>query len=216
MYTSPMVHESVLRHLAEMAVQLPEHEAELTAELAQIPVSVIDATLDEQLQTYWHSEDSLRLLRLLALDPRDYVRVQVAAHLAHIEDPWPAEGEQLLQQMCADDSIAVRQTAASSLATVLQRSEGFTRTRVVGAWALSTLRTQRAAIAQALRWPFAVMGAASAVELLSGDDDAEVRAAAAEAAKIRLKDSPGLCGAILRRLAEDPDPTVRRAAKPLD
>lgn len=216
MYTSSLVHESVLRHLALMATQVQDHSDELKEELAQIPVSVIDASLDMQMQSNWSNEDRLRLLQLLALDPRDYIRVQVAAHLAHIEDPLPPEGERLLQDLCADPSIAVRQTAAASLAAVLQHSEGFTRTRVVGAWALSNLRAQRAAIAQALRWPFAVMGAASAVELLSSDDDAEVRAAAAEAAKLRLKDTPGLCGAILKRLSEDPDPTVRRAAKPLD
>jgi hypothetical protein len=126
----------------------------------------------------------------------------VAQDLSRFVEPLPVEIEGLLAKLCGDACAAVRLAAATSLGVVLQSAGGFTRTRVVGSWALSAERAQRAAIALALGQPFAAVGAASALELLAGDEDPEVRSLAAAAAKKRL-----------RQLASDPDPAVRRSAR---
>ncbi len=208
---SGLVHDGVLKHLAGLAVRQAHDPDGVRIELEQIPVSVIEAVLDDDGELDWQDEDRLRLLELLALDPRDYVRLQAATRAAVLTDVRERL-EALLERLCADDALAVRQAAATTLATVLQHVEGITRTRLVGSWTLSNYRALRSAIAHALRWPFPVVGAPSAIELLAADEDPEVRAAAAEAAKIRMRDAPRLCSEILRRLARDPDPQVRRAA----
>jgi hypothetical protein len=209
MDTSPRVAEDVRRQLTSLSQNLDADAEAIAHELENIPVHVIDALLDEH--EGWSDPSSLRLLELLAQDPRDYVRVEVAARAGSFDEPLSSSAERVLSRLCCDSARPVRQTAAASLAATLQRLEGFSRTRIIGAWALSNFRGQRLAIAQSLRWPFPVVGATSAIELLSADDDPEVRIAAAEAAKIRLRDTPSICNAILRRLGSDPDPAVRRA-----
>jgi hypothetical protein len=67
----------------------------------------------------------------------------------------------------------------------------------------------RLAVAEALAWPFTVVGDALALEHLAADDDPSVRIAAARAAHARIA-TGGL--AVLERLSRDADPQVREAA----
>jgi hypothetical protein len=209
MDTSPLVPDSVKAALTSLTKRLASDADAIPRELEAVPVHQIDALLDEC--DGWIEPERLGLLEVLTLDPREYVRGEVATRAAAFGEPLAPAAERILACLACDSARAVRQGAAASLGVVMQRIEGFTRTRLLGAWALSNFRGQRLAISQALRWPFPVVGAVSAIELLSADDDAEVRIAAAEAAKIRLRDSPSICNAILRRLTNDPDPGVRRA-----
>jgi hypothetical protein len=209
MDTSADLPEGMRKRLPSLLADGASDPELVARDLEAIPVHVLDAILDEHDQ--WDAGERLAILDLLSRDPRDYIRVEVAARTSGFAEPLTASAERVMARLACDPVRPVRQTAASSLATVLQRLEGFTRTRVVGAWALSNFRGQRVAIGLALRWPFPVVGGTSAIELLATDDDCEVRIAAAEAAKIRLKDSPATCNTILQRLANDPDPAVRRA-----
>lgn len=201
----------VLRHLAELATRRDFEE--IVRELADVPLEIVDAVLEAENVPQWDPQDRLSLLSLLALDPREHVRVQVAAQIGSFCAKSSPLFEDLLERLCADPSDAVRHTAAVSLTNLLEHCEGLTRTSLVGSWAASSESYLRTAIATALGTPFPAVGAASAVEALAADDDPEVRAAAAHAARTRLTEAPTLCRQVLHHLAEDPDPAVRRAAR---
>ncbi len=211
MHASSKTPAAVVAHLARLAARLEKSPRQVQHELAQVPLGVIDSVLDEQRDQSWQGDDRLRLLQLLATDTRDYVRLRAASELGSLAEPSEAR-QRLLRALCNDAVLSVRRAATSSLAGLLVQLDSPGRTHLVGSWALSPYANHRAAIALALRWPVPVVGAATTVELLSTDEDADVRAAAAEAAKIRLKEAPLLCHAILSRLADDPDPKVRKAA----
>ena len=204
--------DSIIARLVALVARGLEAQDELAIELEDVPVVHIEAALEDQLAFGWDDDERVTFLGLLACDRRDYVRERVAEKLGGFVEPLPVALETLLQRLVSDPRLSVRQAAAESLARILQSCQGFTRTRLVGSWAVATMSTHRHAIAQALRFPFEAVGAVSAVELLARDGEPEVRAAAAEAAKTRLKDAPRVCTTILRQLAQDPDATVRRAA----
>src|SRR5437764_12972276 len=82
-------------------------------------------------------------------------------------------------------------------------------TRALATAATDAAPGVRRAVAEALAWPFTVVGDALALEHLAADDDPEVRIAAARAAHARLA-TGGL--AVLERLSRGGDPRIRDAA----
>ncbi len=213
MRPSATVPEGVLRRVAELSRLATIDPASARAALARIPVEVLDAMLDEERMGDWEPDDRATLLEVLALDEREYVRVPVAAQLGAFDEPLPDSVEPTLERLCEDETPSVRDTAASSLTTLLERSGGLGRAAVVVSWASSPEPACRCAIAQALSTPLHAVGVASAIEALAGDSDPDVRAAAAIAAHAHAEDAPGVCSEVLRRLAHDPDPRVRLAAR---
>jgi len=96
------------------------------------------------------------------------------------------------------------------LALALTELRPLTATQLVATWALSPDPVRRLAVAHALEWTFPLVGDALAIDHLSRDRDAAVRAAAARAAWVRR--ATGGDAGVLDRLADDPEPAVRAIA----
>ena len=97
-----------------------------------------------------------------------------------------------------------------SLALALAELRPLNATQLVATWALSPDPLRRMAVAHALEWTFPLVGDALAIDHLSRDRDATVRAAAARAAWVRR--ATGGDPGVLDRLADDPEPAVRAIA----
>src|SRR5262245_31645367 len=93
-----------------------------------------------------------------------------------------------------------------ALAIRLQHSHPLDATRIAATDATATEAEVRRTIADALTWPFPLVGDALILDHLARDPDPEVRLAAARAAHAR-RDSGGM--AVLQALTHDPDPAVR-------
>jgi hypothetical protein len=87
------------------------------------------------------------------------------------------------------------------------------RIEIVCRWVVSEDVRQRLAIARALALPTRVFVADLALGELSRDESAEVRAAAARAARVHAQTEPDGFGAILAALSRDPVGAVRAAAE---
>lgn len=97
-----------------------------------------------------------------------------------------------------------------SLALALGELRPLSATHLVASWSLSTDPVRRLAVAHALAWSFPLVGAATAIDHLSRDDDPAIRAASARAAWARRTTGGDL--GVLARLSHDPDPQVREIA----
>jgi hypothetical protein len=100
-------------------------------------------------------------------------------------------------------------TAAHWFAVSLERMSPLPRTYLACQWALSPDPEQRATVATALEWTFALIGDSVIIDHLSRDPLPGVRAAAARAAWVR---QPLVGEDVLARLAADPAPEVRDVA----
>jgi hypothetical protein len=87
-----------------------------------------------------------------------------------------------------------------------------TATHLAATWALSDDPVRRLALAHALEWAFPLVGDGMVLDHLSRDADPAVRVAVARAAWVRRAGRHGDGDAILARLADDPDPSVRAVA----
>jgi hypothetical protein len=96
-----------------------------------------------------------------------------------------------------------------TLAIQLQRAHPLDATRIAATDATAPEPITRRTLADALTWPFPLVGDALILDHLARDPDPEVRLAAARAAHAR-RDSGGM--AVLDALSHDPDPAVREAA----
>lgn len=96
------------------------------------------------------------------------------------------------------------------LALALAEVRPLDATHLAASWSLSSDRTRRLAIANALVWIFPLVGDSVMIDHLSRDGDAAIRAATAHAAWARR--AIGGDAGVLARLARDPDPEVRAIA----
>ena len=111
------------------------------------------------------------------------------------------------------EQIGTRDAALAlgrGLALALAELRPLTATQLVATWALSPDPVRRLAVAHAIEWTFPLVGDALAIDHLSRDRDATVRAAAARAAWVRR--ATGGDPGVLDRLADDPEPAVRAIA----
>jgi hypothetical protein len=120
-----------------------------------------------------------------------------------LEDDRPIDREQLAPHDAAAE-------LGRGLAPALARMRPMAATHLAAAWALSVDPVRRLAIANALEWPFRLVGHSIVIDHLARDPDPAIRAAVARAARSRWAGGgdPG----VLARLAEDPDPEVRAVA----
>ena len=116
-------------------------------------------------------------------------------------------GKLLLTSGVAAAAAPIHEGQAFAIA--LQKMPPLDATRALATAATDATPKVRLAVAEALAWPFTVVGDALALEHLAADDDPDVRIAAARAAHARLA-TGGL--AVLERLSRDADPRVREAA----
>jgi len=105
---------------------------------------------------------------------------------------------------------------AALLPELLMQMSPLERVDLVAGWATSSSPHLRLAIARTLRHLPArpsIPGSITAIEHLADDPDPSVRAAVAEAAWLRRRESPARLIAVLHRLADDDNLFVREAAR---
>jgi hypothetical protein len=109
----------------------------------------------------------------------------------------------------APDTAAV--ALGRHLALALAEVAPIEATRLATTWSLSRDPLHRRAVAEALEWPFRLVGDSVILDHLSRDQDRAIRVASARAAWARR--AGGGDDGVLERLAHDPDPDVREVAR---
>lgn len=153
--------------------------ADMGRELELVPEPVLVSLVDDAEWSTCAEEDRLRLLRLLALDPRPGVRCEVATGLAARPLGWRQESETLLRDLARDADPGVRRVAAGALAAALRVMPQLDRPEVLEAWTSSTDERIRLAVARALAVSAGSLGGRTALAALERDPSKAVRDAAA-------------------------------------
>ena len=106
-----------------------------------------------------------------------------------------------------------RLSLAALLPEILAWMTPIERVELIASWASSSSPHLHLAIARGLRHMSPVPGSLTAIEHLADDPDPAVRAAIAEAAWLRRRESPERLVTVLHRLAEDDNPFVQEVAR---
>jgi hypothetical protein len=158
----------------------------VASQLAIIPARAVEDVIDDSEEPEWDERDRLRVLHLLAFDPRVSVRRHVAMSMAARPDAHHAEeAETLVARLAIDSNPEVRMLAVHDLLALLAHQSPLERAELVCRWALDGEHRKRLAIAVALRTVHDVNGAFTALEHLSHDASPDVRSAAALALAVR-------------------------------
>jgi hypothetical protein len=120
--------------------------------------------------------------------------------------------ETFVTQLASGDST-MRIAAAAALGQVLELASPMERIEIVCRWTVAEDARQRLSVARALALPIQAFVTDLAIGVLSRDANAEVRVAAARAARIHARADPGGFAQILAQLSSDPVPSVRAAAR---
>jgi hypothetical protein len=173
--------QAVLKRVAALVVA-----TSLTgAALSRIPEEIVESLLDPEELAEFADGDRIRLLRLVASDPRPGVRRILAARIAEISFDGGEPVTALLFQLARDSDPAVRRILAASLGTVCPTLSMLRRSELVLSLAASENVDVRFVAASALSWPFELLGANTAISHLVDDASTEVREAARRAARVR-------------------------------
>jgi hypothetical protein len=171
--------QGVLKRLAVMALALATGAAEAPSDLANLPAAAVEPLLEDDELDQMSSVDRGRLFRLLAGHPSPQVRESIAMRVLESQSLTP-DLEMTLGALVRDPHPAVRWTAIGWFASFLQRLDGMDQLALVSDWVLADSPFQRLAVACALPKCITPV-AAEALELLTGDEDPGVRAAARHA-----------------------------------
>jgi HEAT repeat protein len=182
--------------------------------LVEIPEPVIMELLSDVDGDDWRENDLLRLMELLAEDPRQQVRRRAAEFLTNFDGKGFFEGvEPILLKLAGDSDPAVRASVTGTIAHWLASLDQLVRARLVLEWSVSGDSRIRLILAQALASGVPSFGADLALEYLGEDADSEIRRAAIEAIKRRFRENPDFYRGVLKRRLTDKDRLVRRAAR---
>jgi hypothetical protein len=124
----------------------------------------------------------------------------------------PGASEAFVTRLLNQDSAPLRIAAAGALGQIIELASPMERIEIVCRWVISDDAGERLTIARALSLPTRVFVADLAIGELSRDVSAEVRAAAARAARVHAATDPGGMGRVLSALSRDPVHAVRIAA----
>ena len=182
--------------------------------LTEIPEPVIMDLLSDVDGDDWRENDLLRLMDLLAEDPRQQVRRRAAEFLKNFDRKGFFEGvEPILLKLAGDPEPAVRASVTGTIAHWLESLDQLVRARLVLEWSVSEDSRIRLILAQALASGVPSFGADLALEYLCEDADPEIRQAAIDAIKRRFQENPEFYRGVLKRRLTDKDRLVRRAAR---
>jgi HEAT repeat protein len=201
-----------LRQLAAISIAVSAGLLDPAPSLARIPEELLADAVD-QVDEVVTKDDRRNLLLLLAQDPRDSVRVRVAAAAGGLAADFPNDAHELVRRLARDRSPAVRAAAAVGLCAVLEGVSAIQRLEMGCQWAVSEHLSERTAMANALGLRANVPLADLIMEQLAGDEEREVRTAAAQALVQRCYEAPVAYRALAQRLTADPERRVRRAAR---
>lgn len=121
--------------------------------------------------------------------------------------------EAFVANLAGGDSAALRIAAAGALGQILELASPMERIEIVCRWTVSEETSRRLAVARALALPLQAFVTDLALDQLARDSNAEVRVAAAQAARVYAQGSADF-SRILEELARDPVRAVRTAALP--
>jgi hypothetical protein len=204
--------QRLLVKLGAIAIAAGTGFVEPSVSLMTIPESVlIELVNDEEAEPH----DRRRFLALLAKDARATVRERVADAAGTLAERQPEHAEGLIRELSTDTSPRVRVAAGRSLASLLAVAAPLDRLALVSRWTLSPNASDRAAMARGLQSRTPVFVSDLALEELSNDSEAEVRAATARAMARRIHEAPVGYARALSHLTEDPDRKVQRTARRL-
>jgi hypothetical protein len=207
----PSVRQRLVKRLAAIAVAGACGIIDPVVSLLGIPTTVLaDVFDDDALED--DDDDCRQVVHLLVGDPRPAVRALVAEAAPTRLRRSFEEAHELVRQLASDSSARVRHAAAKGLASLLERASPIDRVEIVCQWTVSTLATERLAIARALRAGTPVLVADLAIEQLALDDDAQVRLAAVRAAARHSGESPEFYKELALKLTLDSSRLVRRGA----
>src|SRR5688500_8768453 len=129
---------------------------------------------------------------------------------------WPKSheaSEVFVTQLLEQKSLALRIAAAAALGQVLELASPMERIEIVCRWTVAESAAERLTVARALSLPIQAFVTDLAIGVLSRDANAEVRVAAARAARTHARVDPHGFAQILAQLASDPVLSVRAAAR---
>jgi hypothetical protein len=213
----PSVRHRILRRLTAISVAAAFGIIDPAASLLDIPAAAIANVFEDDAdegssQFIWDHEQHGQIVHLLSGDSRPVVRALVASSAPVVLRGSPEAAIGYVRQLASDPSARVRHAAAKGLSVLLEGASPIDRVELVCQWTVSSLATERAAIARALRGRTRVLVADLAIEQLALDTDAHVRLGAVRAAAAHFGESSDLYRKLARGLTSDPSRLVRRAA----
>jgi HEAT repeat protein len=210
------MHQSVLKRLASIWVASCCGMVDPTNALAELPAELVIDSMEDVERTPFQPDDLGALLQLVSRDPRVQVRARAAELAGSVwrNVPLPVAQEVLLR-LSGDPSARVRAAAGRGLAQVIERAAPADRIELISEWSTSTDPDRRVAIARALCAQCPMFVTDLAIEQLASDPNAEVRAAALEAAAAHFVEAPTVYAAIAQSRSLDEDEGVRHAARRL-
>lgn len=177
--------QSILKRVAMLAVGVGLNTDVTVAGLATIPEDVLQYLLSSDELDAMDAKGRLRVVRLLARDPRLSVRIHALEQTVLYERPLTNETLEALELLATDPDPDVRSTFQEHVAEFFDRMSILDRTRLLGRWTTSASRHLRLAVARALQSPFLALGASTAIRLLRDDPVEEVRTHASIAGVLR-------------------------------
>ena len=180
------VYQGLLKRLAALAVAMGSATASAATELSAIPLHLVKDLVDADEFNAVSPQDRVRLLSLLANDPRAALRVCIAERVAlHAGAVIDDDTEDLLERLALDPDPLVRQAVSVTIQRLLPQLSGIERTSLIGRWATSAAKEQRLIVARALQQRFVVLWDDLIIEHLLTDEDQAIRGAAFQAAQAR-------------------------------
>jgi hypothetical protein len=155
------------------------------AALLSIPEEVVESLLDPAELSEYEPADRIRLLSLVATDPRPGIRRTLAAAIAELPFELTEASERLVIELARDRDPGVRRVLSASLGALWSELPALDRSELLLTLAASDDPNARFVAASSLAWPFDAVGARTALEALAEDETLEVREAAQRAARVR-------------------------------
>jgi hypothetical protein len=172
---------------------------------ASLPVDALAAWVEDELE----NEPGVTPLEAVSTAGR-----LTAGARATVSAFWPKSrdaSEGFVSELLEHDFSALRIAAAGALGQILELASPMERVEIVCRWTVADDASARLTVARALSLATQVLVRDLALGELARDADAEVRAAAARAARAHFDSDPKGYGAILAHLGRDPVEAVRAA-----
>ncbi len=211
----PLVRSRAIQGLIAATLGLLSNFPDADPSFSELPEPYIEALVDEVQSADLASPGRKDLLRRLARDGRDVVRVRVADAAGRLWRDDPECGLSILRRLACDPIARVRAAAARSLGFFIERAPAPLRAAVESEWAAASAQGERVALGLALGEAKPSWLTDLALEELASDPSGRVRWAALRAAEAHLHLDPAAYVRLALAHIGDPDRHVRKSARRL-